>query len=146
MQRQKTGAGFSMPLLPSAARLLAKYGAAGLPRYENAPLNRSLKEIGSLLGWEMNITHHAARRTFGMFLLNEDVPLATVSAVLGHRNERTTSRYYARFIEKRKVARDFAALQARLGQQGQQPVAPPPAPLPVQQPARFTPRPFRPSV
>jgi hypothetical protein len=114
MQRQKTGTGFSLPLLPGAARLLAKYGAAGLPRVENAPLNRALKEIGSILGWELDITHHAARRTFGMFLLNEDVPLATVSAVLGHRNQRTTERYYARFIEKRKIAKDFAELQARL--------------------------------
>jgi hypothetical protein len=114
MRRQKTGSGFSMPLLPGAKRLLAKYRAAGLPRHANVSMNRCLKEIGNLLGWEMNITHHAARRTFGMFLLNEDVPLATVSAVLGHRNQRTTERYYARFIEKRKIAKDFAELQARL--------------------------------
>ncbi|WP_166648089.1 site-specific integrase [Hymenobacter sp. UV11] len=144
MQRTKTGAGFAMPLLPGAVRLLNKYGAAGLPRYENAPLNRSLKEIGSLLGWEMDITHHAARRTFGMFLLNEDVPLATVSAVLGHRNERTTSRYYARFIERRKVARDFTALQVRLAAGQPQPAVG--APVPVAAPAKFAPRPFRPAV
>lgn len=149
MVRGKTGASFSLPILPGAARLLTKYAtvAGGLPRYENAPLNRALKEIGSLLGWELNVTHHAARRTFGMFLLNEDVPLATVAAVLGHREQRTTERYYARFIERRKVERDFTALQQRIGG------APAPLTAPPQevttarpQPARFTPRPFRPSA
>lgn len=116
MVRQKTGVPFGMTLLPGAQRLLRKYEGApgGLPRYENQPLNRALKEIASVLGWEIDLTHHAARRTFGMFLLNEDVPLSTVAALLGHRNERTTTRYYARFIEKRKVQRDMLALQQRL--------------------------------
>lgn len=146
MQRQKTGVGFAMPLLPGATRLLNKYGMAGLPRYENAPLNRCLKEIGSLLGWEMDITHHAARRTFGMFLLNEDVPLATVSAVLGHRNQRTTERYYARFIEKRKIAKDFAELQARLVKQAvSEPWPSPMLPVPVPTQGRPQPQRFQPT-
>jgi site-specific recombinase XerD len=144
MLRTKTGTSFSLPLLPGAERLLIKYGAEGLPRYENAPLNRALKEIAAVLGWplelQQELSHHAARRTFGMFLLNEDVPLATVSAVLGHRNQRTTERYYAKFIEKRKVERDFAGLRERLSNR--------PSPAPVQssalptrpQPARFQPR------
>jgi len=113
MLRTKTGTAFHFPLLPEAERMLLKYGPAGLPRYENAPLNRALKEIGAIMSWPLDITHHAARRTFGMFLLNEDVPIATVSAVLGHKNQRTTEKYYARFIERRKIARDFAALKAR---------------------------------
>lgn len=112
MLRTKTGTAFNFPLLPEAEAMLRKY-ASGLPCYENAPMNRALKEIGAVLGWEMILTHHAARRTFGMFLLNEDVPLATVAAVLGHKSERTTAKYYARFIERRKIERDFLALKAR---------------------------------
>lgn len=141
MLRGKTGASFSFPVLPGAARLLAKYKDAegGLPRYENAPLNRALKEIAAILGWELDLTHHAARRTFGMFLLNEDVPLATVAAALGHRNQRTTERYYAKFIERRKLERDFAGLRERLGTPQ---VALPSAPGPAQRPM---PAPFRPA-
>lgn len=115
MLRTKTGTAFNLPLLPGAVALLRKYASAGgIPCYENAPTNRALKEIGAVLGWPLEVTHHAARRTFGMFLLNEDLPLETVSAVLGHKNMRTTQKYYARFIERRKIERDFAALRARM--------------------------------
>jgi integrase/recombinase XerD len=113
MLRAKTGTSFNFPLLPEAEAMLKKYAATGLPRYENQPLNRALKEIGAIMGWGLDITHHAARRTFGMYLLNEDLPLETVSAVLGHKTVRTTQIYYARFIERRKIERDFAALKAR---------------------------------
>jgi integrase len=113
MLRAKTGTAFNFPLLPEAECMLKKYAATGLPCYENAPMNRALKEIRDIMGWELDITHHAARRTFGMFLLNEDVPLATVSAVLGHKNQRTTEKYYSRFIERRKIERDFTALRKR---------------------------------
>jgi integrase/recombinase XerD len=115
MLRAKTGTAFNFPLLPEAEQMLKKYSETGLPCYENQPMNRGLKEIASLLGWAnpQEYTHHAARRTFGMFLLNEDVPIETVAAVLGHKNVRTTQRYYARFIERRKIARDFLALKAR---------------------------------
>ena len=115
MLRAKTGTAFNFPLLPEAERMLKKYVGTGLPCYENQPMNRGIKEIGALLGWPNpeELTHHAARRTFGMFLLNEDVPLATVAAVLGHKSERTTAKYYARVIERRKIARDFDALKKR---------------------------------
>ncbi len=114
MHRHKTGVSFTLPLLPGATRLLNKYAASGLPRYENQPLNRALKEIVALMGWQLDLTMHAGRRTFGMFLLNEGIPLATVAAVLGHKDERTTAKHYSRFIEKRRVERDMAIMQKRL--------------------------------
>jgi site-specific recombinase XerD len=113
MYRHKTGTAFSLPLLAGAQRLLDRYGEQGIPRYQNQPLNRMLKQIAALLGWDLELTTHVGRRTFGMFLLNESVPIETVSAVLGHRSIRTTQAHYARFILREKMERDLGKLRGK---------------------------------
>jgi site-specific recombinase XerD len=75
-----------------------------------------LKEIADLAGINKNLTTHIARHTFATTVtLDNDVPLESVSKMLGH-TKLTTTQIYAR-TKDRKVNRDMAALKNRLKEQ-----------------------------
>jgi site-specific recombinase XerD len=79
-------------------------------------MNAYLKEIADLAGINKNLTTHIARHTFATTVtLDNDVPLESVSKMLGY-TKLTTTRIYAR-IKDRKVNRDMAALKNRLKEQ-----------------------------
>lgn len=84
-----------------------------LPVKSNQKMNAYLKEIGDLAGVEKVLTTHIARHTFATTVtLENDVPLETVSRMLGHTKQSTTQ-IYAKMKDK-KVDRDMLALQERL--------------------------------
>ena len=72
-------------------------------------MNVYLKTLADLAGIEKKLTHHMARHTYATFLLNREVPLESVSKVLGHKNIRTTQ-IYAKLLNttvKNQVSRAF---------------------------------------
>lgn len=119
--RTKTMIEANVPLIPQAMEIIERYQdhpcrmveGRLLPVKSNQKMNAYLKEIGDLAGIEKVLTTHIARHTFATTVtLENDVPLETVSKMLGH-TKLTTTQIYAKMKDK-KVNRDMQALKARL--------------------------------
>jgi site-specific recombinase XerD len=120
--RQKTNNAVRVPLLPKALDMIEKYKthpkalAEGklFPNISNQRLNSYLKEIADLCEIDKNLTFHFARHTFATTItLTNEVPIETVSKLLGHSSIRTTQ-IYAKVVEK-KVQEDMNMLKQKLG-------------------------------
>lgn len=118
VDRTKTGSPSNIPILPRAKNLLLKYKNhpeclnAGrlLPVISNQKMNAYLKELATLFGIEKKLTFHAARHTFATTVtLSNGIPLETVSAMLGHKNFRTTQ-IYAKVVQE-KISKDMKRLR-----------------------------------
>lgn len=84
-----------------------------LPVKSNQKMNAYLKEIADLCGITKNLTTHMERHTFATTItLEHDVPIETVSKMLGH-TKITTTQIYAKARE-RKVNNDMNALRCKL--------------------------------
>ena len=84
-----------------------------LPVMTNQRMNSYLKEIADICGIERNITFHLARHTFATTVtLSNNVPIESVSKMLGHKDLRTTQ-HYAKILDK-KVSNDMEDLRLRL--------------------------------
>ena len=59
--------------------------------------NSQLKAIAKLLGIEINLTSHASRHSFSMYLKRRGVSTAIISQALGHSGEEVTRFYLAKF-------------------------------------------------
>lgn len=123
INRTKTKVEASIPLLPMAEEIIAKYTEhpkcinenTVLPVLSNQKMNEYLKEITTLCELETDITFHTARHTFATTVtLNNGVPLETVSKMLGHTNVRMTQ-HYAKVLD-RKIGDDMAVLKNLLMQ------------------------------
>lgn len=80
-------------------------------------MNSYLKEIADLCGITKKLTFHIARHTFATTVtLSNDVPIETVSKMLGHTSLKTTQ-HYAKLLDVR-IGRDMQALQKRLALAG----------------------------
>lgn len=88
-----------LPLFPEARRIIEKYNYK-LPVVTNTSFNKTLKVFGTWLGLKFGLTTKIGRKTAGMWLLNEGVPMEVVQVILGHKDIRTTQRYYARILPK----------------------------------------------
>ncbi len=77
-----------------------------LPAISNQKYNVFLKEIGAVLGFKRHLTSHVARKTAAMLLLNNGMPIETVSLILGHSSIKMTQTRYAQ-VKQQKVASDF---------------------------------------
>lgn len=123
-KRTKTEIDSNVPLIPQAVAILDKYKDhicrevenKLLPVKSNQKMNAYLKEIADLAGITKNLTTHIARHTFATTVtLDNDVPLESVSKMLGH-TKLTTTQIYAK-TKDRKVNRDMNALRNRLKEQ-----------------------------
>ena len=119
--RTKTEITANVPLLPQAIRILEKYKddpsciAANrlLPMKSNQKMNAYLKEIADLCDIEKNLTTHMARHTFATTItIENDVPIETLSKMLGH-TKISTTQLYGRVKEK-KIGRDMSKLKKKL--------------------------------
>lgn len=122
VRRKKTNTPVKLPLLDESKRILEKYAHFPkqesdvlLPVISNQKVNQHLKTLANEISLDKHLTFHVARHTFAttVTLLN-DVPLETVSKLLGHTKLRTTKKY-ARVVEK-KISRDFKKLKLVLQQ------------------------------
>lgn len=116
-KRTKTDNECHIPLLPAALKILNKYKNHPhcisknvlLPVYSNQKTNAYLKEIATLCGIEKNFSSHLARHTFATTItLNNNVPIESVSKMLGHSSINMT-KIYARLLDK-KVGNDMSML------------------------------------
>ncbi|MCX6257989.1 MAG: site-specific integrase [Bacteroidia bacterium] len=119
-KRTKTDNPSHIPLLPPAMEIVEKYKDNPhcvnhhvlLPVYSNQKLNAYLREIADMCGIRKKMTTHMARHTFATTVtLNNDIPIESVSKMLGHSSIKMTQ-VYARLLDK-KVARDMSKLQQK---------------------------------
>ena len=118
--RQKTGTESNIRLLDVAKHIIEKYdGMTGddkllpVPCYVNC--KNSIKVIAKKCGIEKNVTWHVSRHTYATTVcLSNDVPIETLSKMLGHRSIRTTQ-IYAK-ITAEKVSRDMEKLSKQISQ------------------------------
>ncbi|MDY0142202.1 MAG: site-specific integrase [Bacteroidales bacterium] len=117
IKRKKTDNLSSIPILDVTQKLLDKYknndeciaNNVLLPVKSNQKMNAYLKEIADVCGIEKNFSSHLARHTFATTVtLNNNVPIETVSKMLGHSSINMT-RIYARLLDK-KVGQDMKHL------------------------------------
>ena len=118
--RQKTGTASHVPLLPQPIEIIQKYkdhpkvinSGKLLPILTNQRMNSYLKEIADLCKIKKVLTFHIARHTFATTItLNNDVPIESVSKMLGHKKLQTTQ-HYAKILDK-KVSNDMQILRSK---------------------------------
>jgi site-specific recombinase XerD len=121
IRRQKSESPSAVPLLPIALSIIAKYKEHPrcihsdhvLPILTNQKMNEYLKEIADLCQVDKILTYHVARHTFATTVtLNNNVPIESVSKMLGHKSLKQTQ-HYAKILNK-KVSEDMDALAHRL--------------------------------
>lgn len=118
MKRQKTNVSFSIPLLEPALVLLNSYIPPTdpinpiMPVLSNQKMNDNLKVLQELAGIQKTLTTHLARHSFATIALNNDVPLVSVSSMLGH-TKLATTQIYAKVLEG-KIENDMKLLGERL--------------------------------
>jgi site-specific recombinase XerD len=126
INRVKTGTLESVMLLPLALEIIEKYREHKycqvhnklLPVNSNQRYNAYLKELADICGIKSKLTTHIARHTFATTVtLANGVPIETVSALLGHKDIKTTQ-IYAKVV-KTKVSQDMKALRNVLNQKAQ---------------------------
>ncbi len=117
IKRNKTNIPSNIPLLPPAVLLIKKFeklynGKTLFPIISNQKINKGLKRISALCGFNKKLTFHSARHTFATTVtLTNGVPIETVSKMLGHNNIKTTQ-IYARVIDS-KVSQDMLILRQK---------------------------------
>jgi len=103
--RQKVkGAECVIPVVKKVLDILRKY-EYDLPVLSNQKYNDALKKIATEVGIRKRLTTHVGRKTYGTLLLNKDVPIETVSKLLGHSDIHVTQKHYAKVLHM-KVAKD----------------------------------------
>ena len=119
--RKKTNTLERIPSLPISHEIVERYKDHPycvyhdrlLPVNSNQRFNGYLKEIAIFFGIKKHLTTHTARHTFTTKVtLEHDVPIETVSQMLGHKSIRTTQ-IYAK-VTQRKVSNNMKELKNRL--------------------------------
>lgn len=122
LDRHKTGEPELVPLLPIALNIIEKYKNDAwckahnklLPVRSNQKYNKNLKKIAETAKIKKHLTTHTARHTFATTVtLENDVPLETVSKLLGHRSIKTTQ-IYAK-VSLKKLSNNMNQLKNKLG-------------------------------
>lgn len=116
--RQKTGVESDIRLLDVPLRIIRKYEGMAegdkllpVPCYANCKYG--LKVITKKCGIEKNVTWHMSRHSYATTVcLSNDVPIETLSKMLGHRSIRTTQ-IYAK-ITGEKISRDMELLSQKI--------------------------------
>ena len=123
-RRQKNNVKTNVPLLETPFRLVRKY----CPGFEsrdseekifrvisNQKMNDYLKDLATTCNIQKILTFHIARHTFATTVtLNNDVPIESVSTMLGHKHI-TTTQHYAKLLDK-KLEEDMDRLGVKLNE------------------------------
>jgi site-specific recombinase XerD len=127
IERQKSSTPSPVPLLPVALSILEKYkdhprcinSDRALPVLCNQKMNEYLKEIADVCGISKKLTYHTARHTFATTVtLNNNVPIESVSKMLGHKSLKQTQ-HYAKVLNK-KIGEDMQILKSKFSEKTKQ--------------------------
>jgi site-specific recombinase XerD len=119
--RQKSNEPTNIPILGPARAIIEKYknnprsiaGGTVFPTISNQKVNSYLKEIAKVVGVKKTLTFGVARHTFATTItLSNNVPIETVSKMMGHTKIATTQ-IYARVLLK-KIGDDMNILREKL--------------------------------
>ena len=116
--RQKTGVETNIRLLDVARHIIEKYdgmteGDKLLPVPCYANCKNGIKAIAKKCGIEKNVTWHQSRHSYATTIcLSNDVPIETLSKMLGHRSIRTTQ-IYAK-VTSNKLDHDISVFESRI--------------------------------
>jgi integrase len=119
--RQKSNEPTNIPLLSTALKILERYRnddraaitGTVFPNFSNQRVNSYLKEIGIINQIKKVLTFGVARHTFATTItLSNNVPIETVSKMMGHTKIATTQ-IYARVLLK-KISDDMHVLREKL--------------------------------
>lgn len=122
MVRQKTKKEFKVPLLPKALQIIEKYKDHPLsmrrrkllPIPSNQRFNGYIQEVGDICGIKKKLHHHLARKSFSVSIaLANNVPIESLSRMLGHASVAVTLQAYASITDE-KISEDFRNLRKRL--------------------------------
>ena len=91
--RGKNKKEYLIPLTDKSIDLLLKYNFR-MPKYQNAPYNRAIKEVAMICGIDKNLSSHCARKTFATLQDAKGWSRESISKMLGHSSIKTTERYY----------------------------------------------------
>lgn len=98
-KRHKTKKLFTVPLLPTAQKILKKYDY-NLPIISNVKYNEYLKVVAQAAKIDKPISSHWARHTGATLLLNEGVDMRVVSKICGHTSIKITEQVYAKLLDE----------------------------------------------
>ncbi|MDJ1472818.1 tyrosine-type recombinase/integrase [Xanthocytophaga flava] len=93
--RGKSGQIALLPFFDEAHKILQAYEYT-LPKISNQKYNAYLGTVGELINLPFKLSSHVMRKTAGALWLQEGVPYALVSSMLGHANITTTQKHYVR--------------------------------------------------
>ena len=113
---KKTNVEAFVPLYPIAERILSLYNTTDdeqpvFPLPSRDAIWFEIHEIGVIIGKEDNLSYHQSRHSFGTFLISADIPIESISKMMGHSNIRTTQGY-ARITDD-KISKDMDKLMER---------------------------------
>jgi integrase len=118
IKREKTGVEATIPLLPPARRILDKWAPNWktwhpekelFPTPSNQKTNEYLKEVTDLCGITKPVSFHCARHSFATTIaLSNNIPIETVSKMLGH-SRISMTQHYSKVVDL-KIARDTGLL------------------------------------
>ncbi len=116
-KRQKTKTSFSIRLLDIPIQIINKYkGTAPDDLIFNVPSSTcctyNLQKIAKFATIRKHVTFHVSRHTCATLFLSNNVPIESVSKMLGHSDIRTTQ-IYARITNK-KISEDMEKLAIQL--------------------------------
>jgi site-specific recombinase XerD len=118
IERTKTGTECRVPLFPITEQIIKKYQDnimckvknKLLPVPSNQKMNAYLKELATICEIDKNLHSHLARHTYATTVtLGNNIPIETVSKLLGHKKIQTTQ-IYAKVLET-KVSKDVEGLR-----------------------------------
>ncbi len=115
-RRQKTSSQSNIRVLDIPMKIIEKYKDFSdefvfpMPCYPT--ITKYLRILNKKSGINKHITFHIARHTFATLFLNENVPLESVSKMMGHKNL-TTTLIYAKITNK-KISQDLDRLEQQI--------------------------------
>jgi integrase len=115
-EREKTGVEFFVPLHPIAEKILSLYNTTDdskpvFPLGEKKDIYLDVHTLGMVLGISNKLGFHASRHTFGVLMLNEDIPIGSIAKMMGHADI-TSTQVYAQVTEQ-KISNDMDKLIAK---------------------------------
>jgi integrase len=121
IHRKKTNTFCNIPILPIVQEIFEKYkddplvlnSGKLLPVPSNQRMNAYLKEIGDICGIKRVLTSHLARHSFATSICRDfDLPLATLSKMMGHTSMEQTLKYAK--LTDQKLNDDIQKFKTRL--------------------------------